>query len=140
MPLPKKSIKKNWILLITCLMMMSSVYSQTASNNDCIVPCSALKNALKLKVEYEYCVNQLKIARDSIYFLENINLQKDSIILNKNKEISLLNDNIVQKDKIVTEHSNRAEFYKKEVAKQRRLKLLSIGSGILGVVASILFL
>jgi hypothetical protein len=121
-------------------MMTSLVHSQTPSNDNCIVPCSALKNALKLKVEYEYCVNQLKIARDSIYLLENINLQKDSIILNKNKEISLLNDNIVQKDKIVTEHSNRAEFYKKEVAKQRRLKLLSIGSGILGVVASILFL
>ena len=121
-------------------MMTSLAHSQTPSSDNCIVPCSALKNALKLKVEYEYCVNQLKIARDSIYFLENFNLQKDSIILNKNKEISLLNDNIVQKDKIVTEHSNRAEFYKKEVAKQRRLKLLSIGSGILGVVASILFL
>ena len=62
------------------------------------------------------------------------------IILNKNKEISLLNDNIIQKDKIVTEHSNRADFYKKEVVRQKRLKLLSIGSGILGVVASILFL
>ena len=75
----KKSIKKNWILLITCLMMMSSVYSQTASNNDCIVPCSALKNALKLKVEYDYCYNQLKISRDSISLLEIINLQKVTI-------------------------------------------------------------
>ena len=121
-------------------MMTSLVHSQTPSNDNCIVPCSTLKNALKLKVEYDYCYNQLKISRDSISWLEIINLQKDTIILNKNKEISLLNDNIIQKDKIVTEHSNRAEFYKKEVAKQRRLKLLSIGSGILGVVASILFL
>jgi hypothetical protein len=125
---------------MTCLMMMSSVYSQTASNNDCIVPCSALKNALKLKVEYDYCYNQLSVTRDSILLLDSINLQKDTIILNKNKEISLLNDNIIQKDKIVTEHSNRADFYKKEVDRQKRLKLLSIGSGILGVVASILFL
>jgi hypothetical protein len=136
----KKSIKKNWILLMTCLMMMSSVYSQTASNNDCIVPCSALKNALKLKVQYDYCYNQLSVTRDSILLLDSINHQKDTIILNKNKEISLLNDNIIQKDKIVTEHSNRADFYKKEVVRQKRLKLLSIGSGILGVVASILFL
>jgi len=125
---------------MTCLMMMSSVYSQTASNNDCIVPCSALKNALKLKVQYDYCYNQLSVTRDSILLLDSINHQKDTIILNKNKEISLLNDNIIQKDKIVTEHSNRADFYKKEVVRQKRLKLLSIGSGILGVVASILFL
>jgi hypothetical protein len=121
-------------------MMMSSVYSQTASNNDCIVPCSALKNALKLKVQYDYCYNQLSVTRDSILLLDSINHQKDTIILNKNKEIFLLNDNIIQKDKIVTEHSNRADFYKKEVVRQKRLKLLSIGSGILGVVASILFL
>jgi hypothetical protein len=125
---------------MTCLMMMSSVYSQTASNNDCIVPCSALKNALKLKVQYDYCYNQLSVTRDSILLLDSINHQKDTIILNKNKEIFLLNDNIIQKDKIVTEHSNRADFYKKEVVRQKRLKLLSIGSGILGVVASILFL
>jgi len=125
---------------MVCLMMTSSVYSQTPSNDNCIVPCSALKNALKLKVEYDYCYNQLKISRDSISLLEIINLQKDTIILNKNKEISLLNDNIIQKDKIVTEHSNRADFYKKEVVRQKRLKLLSIGSGILGIVASILFL
>jgi hypothetical protein len=125
---------------MTCLMMMSSVYSQTASNNDCIVPCSTLKNALKVKVQYDYCYNQLSVTRDSIVLLDSINLQKDTIILNKNKEISLLNDNIIQKDKIVTEHSNRADFYKKEVVRQKRLKLLSIGSGILGVVASILFL
>ena len=125
---------------MVCLMMTSSVYSQTPSNDNCIVPCSALKNALKLKVEYDYCYNQLKISRDSISLLEIINLQKDTIILNKNKEIFLLNDNIIQKDKIVTEYSNRADFYKKEVVRQKRLKLLSIGSGILGVVASILFL
>jgi hypothetical protein len=123
-----------------CLMMTSLVHSQTPSNDNCIVPCSTLKNALKLKVEYDYCYNQLKISRDSISWLEIINLQKDTIILNKNKEISLLNDNIIQKDKIVTEHSNRADFYKKEVGRQKRLKLLSIGSGILGIVASILFL
>ena len=36
------------------------------------------------------------------------------------------------------EQKDRADFYKKEVDKQKRLKLLSIGSGILGIVASIL--
>jgi len=125
---------------MTCLMMMSSLYSQKTSNNDCIVPCSTLKNALKVKVQYDYCHNQLSVIRDSIILLDSINLQKDTIILSKNKEIYLLNDDIIQKNKIATEHSNRADFYKKEVVRQKRLKLLSIGSGILGVVASILFL
>ena len=35
-------------------MMTSLVHSQTPSNDNCIVPCSTLKNALKLKVEYDY--------------------------------------------------------------------------------------
>jgi len=116
------------------------VYSQTASNNDCIVPCSALKNALKLKVEYDYCYNQLKIVRDSISLLDSINCQQDTIILNKNKEIILLEDNIVQVNKIATEHEQRANFYKGEADKQKRLKNISIGGGILGVLLSILFL
>ena len=125
---------------MTCLMMMSSVYSQTASNNDCIVPCSALKNALKLKVEYDYCYNQLKIVRDSISLLDSINSQKDTIILNKNSEIILLEDNVKKIKKIATEHEERGNFYKSDADKQKRLKNISIGGGILGVILSILFL
>jgi hypothetical protein len=73
-----------------------------------------------------------------VLVLNQINLQKDTIVVNKDKEISLLNDNVLQTKKIATEHADRADFYKKEVDKQKRLKLLSIGSGILGIVASIL--
>ena len=123
-----------------CLMMISSVYSQTPSNDNCIVPCSALKNALKLKVEYDYCYNQLRITRDSISLLDSINSQKDTIILNKNKEIILLEDNVKQVKKIATEHEERGNFYKSEVDKQKRIKNISIGGGILGVILSILFL
>ena len=125
---------------MTCLMMMSSVYSQTASNNDCIVPCSALKNALKLKVEYDYCYNQLKIVRDSISLLDSIKCQQDTIILNKNKEIILLENNVTQIKKIAAEHEERGNFYKSEVDKQKRLKNIAIGGGILSVILSILFL
>ena len=121
-------------------MMISSVHSQTPSNDNCIVPCSALKNALKLKVEYGYCYNQLRITRDSISLLDSINSQKDTIILNKNKEIILLEDNVKQVKKIATEHEERGNFYKSEVDKQKRIKNISIGGGILGVILSILFL
>ena len=121
-------------------MMISSVYSQTPSNNDCVVPCSALKNALKLKVKYDYCYNQLKIARDSISLLDSVNFQQDTIILNKNQEIILLQDNVKQIKKIDTEHEERGNFYKSEADKQKRLKNISIGGGILGVILSILFL
>jgi hypothetical protein len=125
---------------MVCLMMISSVHSQTPSNDNCIVPCSALKNALKLKVEYDYCYNQLRITRDSISLLDSINSQKDTIILNKNKEIILLEDNVKQVKKIATEHEERGNFYKSEVDKQKRIKNISIGGGILGVILSILFL
>jgi hypothetical protein len=66
--------------------------------------------------------------------LDSISLQKDTIIFNKNKEIILLEDNIVQVKKIATEHEQRANFYKEEADKQKRLKNISIGGGILGVV------
>jgi hypothetical protein len=118
--------------------MTSFLHSQTVSNDNCIVPCNTLKNALKLKIEFEKCNTQLSIVRDSVLVLNQINLQKDTIVVNKDKEISLLNDNVLQTKKIATEHADRADFYKKEVDKQKRLKLLSIGSGILGIVASIL--
>ncbi len=81
-------------------MMTSLVHSQTPSNDNCIVPCSTLKNALKVKVQYDYCYNQLSVTRDSILLLDSISLQKDTIILNKNKEIILLEDNVVQINKI----------------------------------------
>jgi hypothetical protein len=121
-------------------MMTSLVHSQTPSNDNCVVPCSALKNALKVKVQYDYCYNQLSVTRDSILLLDSISLQKDTIIFNKNKEIILLEDNIVQVKKIATEHEQRANFYKGEADKQKRLKNISIGGGILGVLLSILFL
>jgi superfamily II DNA/RNA helicase len=110
------------------------VHSQTPSNDNCVVPCSALKNALKVKVQYDYCYNQLSVTRDSILLLDSISHQKDTIIFNKNKEI------IVQVNKIATEHEQRANFYKGEADKQKRLKNISIGGGILGVLLSILFL
>ena len=100
--------------------MTSFLHSQTVSNDNCIVPCNTLKNALKLKIEFEKCNTQL------------------SIMFNKDKEIILLTDNVLQTKKIATEHANKANFYKNEADRQKRLKLLSIGSGILGVVASIL--
>ena len=118
--------------------MISFLHSQTVSNDNCIVPCNTLKNALKLKIEFEKCNTQLSIVRDSILVLNQINLQKDTIMFNKDKEIILLTDNVLQTKKIATEHADKANFYKNEADRQKRLKLLSIGSGILGVVASIL--
>jgi hypothetical protein len=91
-------------------------------------------------VEYDYCYNQLKIVRDSISLLDSINCQQDTIILNKNKEIILLENNVTQIKKIAAEHEERGNFYKSEVDKQKRLKNIAIGGGILSVILSILFL
>ena len=96
-----------------CLMMISSVYSQTPSNDNCIVPCISLKNALKLKVKYDYCYNQLKIARDSISLLDSVNCQQDTIILNKNQEIILLEDNVKQIKKIEGKAKKITNYIKK---------------------------
>lgn len=121
-------------------MMTSLVHSQTLSNDKCVIPCSTLKNALKIKVQHDYCFNQLTITRDSILLMNSISLQKDSIISNKNKEIILLEKNIIEEKKIATVHEQKAIFYKEEADKQTRLKMLSFGGGILSVVLSILFL
>lgn len=123
-----------------CLTMTSLVHSQTVSNNDCIVPCVTLKNALKVKVELEYCSNQLSLVRDSIHIMDKMLLQKDTLIMNKDKEIIFLNDNVKQTNQLAMEQAGRAEYYYDESQKQKRLKYLSIGGGILMVIASILFL
>ena len=74
-----------------------------------------------------------KVTDEILFFIEEYKI-------NKNKEIILLEDNIVQVKKIATEHEQRANFYKGEADKQKRLKNISIGGGILGVLLSILFL
>jgi hypothetical protein len=58
----------------------------------------------------------------------------------KNKEIILLENNVTQIKKIAAEHEERGNFYKSEVDKQKRLKNIAIGGGILSVILSILFL
>ena len=67
--------------------MTSFLHSQTVSNDNCIVPCNTLKNALKLKIEFEKCNTQLSIVRDSILVLNQINLQKDTIMFNKETDL-----------------------------------------------------
>jgi len=67
-------------------------------------------------------------------------IKKDTIILNKNQEIILLEDNVKQIKKIDAEHEERGNFYKSEADKQKRLKNIAIGGGILSVILSILFL
>jgi hypothetical protein len=115
---------------------MLPVSSQTSSN-ECIVPCSTLRNALKTKAELEFTYNKLSVVRDSVISLNSIIKEKNVIISNKDKEIFNLNNSLTQSDSISIENKKRGDTYEKEAKKQKDLKWLSIVLGSLGTLCGL---
>jgi hypothetical protein len=107
-------------------MMTLPIYSQNVSApsskpTQCVVPCEALRNALLVLEEKKLLENQLGVARDSIQILSSVitgNLQAQSQIIDENK-------------KMVAE-------YKRLYKKEKNLKRIGFGTGILGIVLGVI--
>ena len=124
--------------MIVCLITISHVYSQTNSSN-CTVPCYTLRNAVKTKYELELAQNKISILRDSIKINQILDLQKDTLILNKESEIKNLNTIITEKDSTITADRKRSDFYKSEYDTQVRNKWISIIIGSVSTICAIIF-
>lgn len=59
----------------------------------CKVPCYTLRNALKVKKRADYLDSQILIVRDSIKLYNGILSSKDSLILFKDTQLTLLRSN-----------------------------------------------
>jgi hypothetical protein len=115
-------MKKILIGLILCLTLTSQGNSQTLLNDStCIVPCSALKKALIIKVDYDLKKAELGVARDSINILVNKSKTQDTIIQQysgvvglKDSVINLKNEIIINKDFQIKDLNKNVKTLKKQ--------------------------
>lgn len=131
---------KNVIALIVCLLLISSASSQIALNDTtCCVPCYTLKNALIVKSERDYLKNQIGIVRDSVTLLNVVTRSQDSLISNKNQQISLYKKNETSSQQIIDNKDKQISLYNdivKEVKTQRNIAyVLVFFTSILGIFA-----
>ena len=100
--------------------------SQTLSNDStCCVPCITLKKALLLKNDYTYLKNQIKITRDSVFILNNITLNQDTIIKTQGRQITLFKQNEISYKKLIVNKDEEIILFKKEIKKQKKAKIVS---------------
>jgi hypothetical protein len=67
----------------------------------CKVPCHTLRNALRVKERADYLDSQITIVRDSIGIYQGIIRHKDSIIIYKDTQLTLLRSNEKHYENIV---------------------------------------
>ena len=121
--------------------MMLPTYSQTnskTSSDSCIVPVSTLRNALIIKSQRDLLKKEIEITRDSISKLTELVDVKDSIIKNQEEIILLYKQNLERCQEVVKTKDSIIEEWKKKYKKQRNLKLVGFGTGILGIFIAII--
>lgn len=100
--------------------------SQTLLNDStCCVPCITLKKALLLKNNYTYLKNQIEITRDSVFILNNITLNQDTIIKTQGRQITLFKQNEISYKKLIVNKDEEIVLFKKEIKKQKKAKIVS---------------
>ena len=116
-------------IFLICLITSSASYSQTLSKNqdNCLVPCDAVRNALLLNEKYTLLEGDLKIKSDSIFILNRIIGKKDEIITNLETQGDNKDKIIQNYKKIVGEKEVQIDSYKSEVKKQKTQKFVAWG-------------
>jgi len=100
--------------------------SQTLLNDStCCVPCITLKKALLLKNNYTYLKNQIEITRDSVFILNNITLNQDTIIKTQGRQVTLFKQNEINYKKLIVNKDEEIVLFKKEIKKQKKAKIVS---------------
>ena len=113
--------------------------SQTLSNDEqCCVPCIALKNALLVKTERDFLKTQIEITRDSISVLDKVVLKQDIVIKTQDKTISLYKKNEANYLQLIDNKDEEIGLNKVEIKKQKRAKIVSYIVGGTCVVLSLL--
>lgn len=113
------------------------MFSQTDS---CTVPCKTLKNALLIKIDRDDLKSKLSLTQDSIKVFNSIIVKQDSIIKNDSISLKLYSDNKHKYDSLITNKDTEINIIKNDYEIERRFKYIGYGTGILGVILSIIFL
>lgn len=86
-------------------MLTLPVSSQKLLNDtNVVVPVSALRNALEVKVERDYLKKQLTVSRDTIKSQSSIIKSQDSTIKVSDIQIALYKKNETRQDSVVTSY------------------------------------
>lgn len=93
-----------------------------------------------MKEEKQFLDAKLKMTQDSVRILYEIIGGQNFLIMNKDKEIDLLNENQLSQTKIITEKDKQISEYKKIIRKQKLYKFIGFGTGTLGLAAVVLIL
>ena len=99
-----------------CLITILPTLSQTllTEPNLISVPRASLEKALKVKVQYELCVNELKLTQDKVdLYTKSIGLYKVEVE-NLTKVLNSKDLVIVEKDKIISLKENEITVLKKQ--------------------------
>ena len=113
--------------------MILPSYSQTSLqtySDSAAVPVNALRNALIVLEQRDFCYENLKISRDSIYGLNQIINNKDTLISGGETTISLKDSTIKKYEDIIVNKDREIEIYRSLYNRERYEKW----GGILGVI------
>jgi hypothetical protein len=97
-----------------------------------------LRNALLVLEEKKLLDNQLSVVRDSVKILSSVISSQNELIENKTQQINLLNGNLQAQTQIIDENKKMVEEYKRLYKKEKNLKRIGFGTGILGIVLGVL--
>jgi hypothetical protein len=121
---------------MVCLMLILPVSSQKLLNDtNVVVPVSALRNALEVKVERDYLKKQITVSRDTIKSQSSIIKSQDSTIKVSDVQIALYKKNETRHDSVII--SYKGVITEKENQVSDLQTKLSKSYVLTGIVAAI---
>lgn len=108
------------MICLTIISSLSSQQPSTTTDSTAVVPIKALRKALLVKAERDNLKNEIIIARDSIQIQDSIIGKQDLTILNFKEQITVFRENenrfeevIINKDSIILEKEKKVKHYKR---------------------------
>jgi len=122
---------------MVCLMLTLPVSSQKLlSDTNVVVPVSALKKALEVKIERDYLQKQLIVCRDTIKSQNKIIKYQDSTIKVSDIQITLYKKNETRQDSIVNSYKGVIKEKENQVSDlQTKLNKSYILTGLVTAVS-----
>jgi len=122
---------------MVCLMLTLPVSSQKLlSDTNVVVPVSALKKALEVKIERDYLQKQLIVCRDTIKSQNKIIKYQDSTIKVSDIQITLYKKNETRQDSIVSSYKGVIKEKENQVSDlQTKLNKSYILTGLVTAVS-----
>ena len=121
-----------------CLTLSSYASSQTLSiDTQCCVPCATLRKALHVKNEKDYLKNQIGVVRDSVSILNVVVSSQDTILKNKDIQLSLYKKNEENYTKIIDNKDKQIGLYDNALKKAKTSKLIAYGVATVSMIVSL---